>query len=119
VDTRRALRAVGEELRAADIVDFDVETALAFGWLCLPQIAPRTQTSLIDPLAVGNLELIVDVLGGATLLKVMPRAPHPRRHPHRPRRRVRGARGHATLLSERLCWYWGMFRIKPIARSPL
>lgn len=71
VDTAAALRAVAEELRAADIIGLDVETALDFGTLCLVQIATRRRTFLIDPLAVGDLKLIIDVLSGTTPLKVI------------------------------------------------
>jgi ATP-dependent Lhr-like helicase len=79
VDTPAALHAVSEELRAADIVGLDVETALDFGTLCLLQIATRARTFLIDPLAVGDLELLADVLGGTTPLKVIHNARFVRR----------------------------------------
>jgi ATP-dependent Lhr-like helicase len=79
VDTPAALRAVGEELRAADVVGLDVETALDFGTLCLLQIATRNRTFLIDPLAVGDLKPITDVLSGAVPLKVIHNARFERR----------------------------------------
>ncbi|RKH71355.1 DEAD/DEAH box helicase [Corallococcus interemptor] len=79
VDTLAALRAVSEELRAAEVVGLDVETALDFGTLYLLQIATRTRTFLIDPLAVGDLQPIVDVLSGPTPLKVIHNARFERR----------------------------------------
>jgi ATP-dependent Lhr-like helicase len=71
VDTPAALRAVSQELRAADVVGLDVETALDFGTLCLVQIATHQRTFLIDPLAVDDLTPIVEVLGGAVPVKVI------------------------------------------------
>lgn len=79
VDTPAALRAVSDELRAADVVGLDVETALDFGTLCLVQIATRKRTFLIDPLAVGDLKPIIDVLGGAVPVKVIHNARFERR----------------------------------------
>ena len=79
VDTPAALRAVSEELRSADVVGLDVETALDFGTLCLLQIATRTRTFLIDPLAVGDLKPIIDVLGGSVPVKVIHNARFERR----------------------------------------
>lgn len=79
VDTPVALRAVSDELRAADVVGLDVETALDFGTLCLVQIATRTKTFLIDPLAVGELKPINDVLSGPAPLKVIHNARFERR----------------------------------------
>ncbi len=79
VDTPAALRAVSEELRSADVIGLDVETALDFGTLCLLQIATRTRTFLIDPLAVGDLKPIIDVLGGAVPVKVIHNARFERR----------------------------------------
>ena len=79
VDTPAALRAVSEELRAADVVGLDVETALDFGTLCLLQIATRERTFLVDPFAVGDLKPIVDVLSGTRPLKVIHNARFERR----------------------------------------
>lgn len=79
VDTPAALRAVRKELRAADVVGLDVETALDFGTLCLVQIATRTRTFLIDPLAVGDLKPIIDVLSGPVPVKVIHNARFERR----------------------------------------
>jgi ATP-dependent Lhr-like helicase len=79
VDTPAALRAVSEELRAADVIGLDVETALDFGALCLLQIATRKRTFLIDPLAVGDLKPILDVLSGAVPVKVIHNARFERR----------------------------------------
>lgn len=79
VDTPAALSAVSAELRAADVVGVDVETSLDFGTLCLLKIATRERTFLIDPLAIGDLEPIVDVLGGAAPLKVIHNARFERR----------------------------------------
>ncbi len=79
VDTPAALRAISEELRAAEVVGLDVETALDFGTLYLLQIATRTRTFLIDPLAVGDLKPIVDVLSGPAPLKVIHNARFERR----------------------------------------
>ncbi len=79
VDTPAALRDVAEQLRAVDVIGLDVETTLDFGTLCLVQIATRTRTFLIDPLAVGDLEPIVDILSGATPLKVIHNAQFERR----------------------------------------
>jgi len=79
IDTPAALRAVSEELRAADIVGLDVETALDFGTLCLLQIATRQRTFLVDPFAVGDLKPLVDVLSGTLPLKVIHNARFERR----------------------------------------
>lgn len=79
VDTPAALRAVSEELRAADVVGLDVETALDFGTLCLLQIATRRRTFLIDPMAVGDLKPILDVLSGEVPVKVIHNARFERR----------------------------------------
>lgn len=79
IDTPAALRAVSEELRAADVVGLDVETALDFGTLCLLQIATRERTFLVDPFAVGDLKPIVDVLSGTRPLKVIHNAQFERR----------------------------------------
>jgi hypothetical protein len=79
VDTPAALRAVSDELRAADVVGLDVETALDFGTLCLLQIATPKRTFLIDPLAVGDLKPIVDVLSGSVPVKVIHNARFERR----------------------------------------
>ncbi|MFO0554340.1 MAG: DEAD/DEAH box helicase [Polyangiaceae bacterium] len=79
VDTPAALRAVSEALRAATVVGLDVETALDFSTLCLVQIATRTRTFLIDPLAVGDLKPIIDVLSGPTPTKVIHNARFERR----------------------------------------
>jgi ATP-dependent Lhr-like helicase len=48
VDTPGALRAISDELRSAEVVGLDVETALDFGTLCLLQIATRKRTYLVD-----------------------------------------------------------------------
>lgn len=79
VDTPAALRAVREELRATEVVGLDVETALDFGTLCLVQIATRKRTFLIDPLAVGDLKPIIDVLSGPVPVKVIHNARFERR----------------------------------------
>lgn len=79
VDTPAALRAVGDELSAADVVGLDVETALDFGTLCLLQIATRKRTFLIDPLAVGDLKPIIDILSGSVPVKVIHNARFERR----------------------------------------
>jgi ATP-dependent Lhr-like helicase len=79
VDTPAGLRLVAEELRVADVVGLDVETALDFGTLCLLQIATRTRTFLVDPFAVGDLKAMVDVLSGAPPLKVIHSARFERR----------------------------------------
>jgi ATP-dependent helicase Lhr and Lhr-like helicase len=79
VDTPAALRVVSEELCAADVVGLDVETALDFGTLCLLQIATRQRTFLVDPLAVGDLKPIIDVLSGTTPVKVIHNARFERR----------------------------------------
>lgn len=79
VDTPAALRAVSEQLRTADVVGLDVETTLDFGTLCLLQIATRKRTFLIDPLAVGDLEPIIDILRGAIRVKVIHNAQFERR----------------------------------------
>jgi ATP-dependent Lhr-like helicase len=79
VDTPAALRAVSEALRATDVVGVDVETELDFDTLCLLQIATRTRTFIIDPLAVGDLEPIVEVLSRPTPLKVIHNARFERR----------------------------------------
>jgi ATP-dependent Lhr-like helicase len=79
VDTPAGLRAVSEELRVADVVGLDVETALDFGTLCLMQIATRNRTFLIDPFAVGDLKPVIDVLSGTRPLKVIHNARFERR----------------------------------------
>jgi ATP-dependent Lhr-like helicase len=79
VDTPAALRAVSEELRTADVVGLDVETTLDFGTLCLLQIATNNRTFLIDPLAVGDLKPIIDILSGAVPVKVIHHAQFERR----------------------------------------
>ncbi len=79
VDTPAGLRAVAEELRRADVVGLDVETALDFGTLCLVQIATRQRTYLIDPFAVGDLNPLVDVLNGVQPVKVIHNARFERR----------------------------------------
>ncbi|WP_437907571.1 DEAD/DEAH box helicase [Sorangium sp. So ce327] len=79
VDTPAALRSVSQDLRAADIVGLDVETALDFSTLCLVQIATRNRTFLIDPLAVGDLKPIVDILSGSVPVKVIHNARFERR----------------------------------------
>lgn len=79
VDTPAGLRAVAEELRVADIVGLDVETALDFGTLCLVQIAMHSCTFLIDPFAVGDLKPIIDVLSGERPIKVIHNARFERR----------------------------------------
>ena len=79
IDTPAALRAASAELRAADVVGLDVETALDFGTLCLVQIATRARTYLIDPFAVGDLTPLIDVMNGARLTKVIHNARFERR----------------------------------------
>jgi hypothetical protein len=79
VDTTAALRAVSEELRSADVLGLDCETTLDFGTLCLVQISTRQRTFLIDPLALGHLEPIVDVLSGAVPVKIIHNASFERR----------------------------------------
>lgn len=79
VDTPAALHALGAEMRAVDVVGLDIETALDLGTLCLLQIATRQRTFLIDPFAVGDLKPIIDVLSGATPLKVIHNARFERR----------------------------------------
>ena len=79
VDTPAGLRAVSEELTAADLVGLDVETALDFGTLCLIQIATAERTYLIDPFAVGDLKPLVDVLNGSRPIKVIHNARFERR----------------------------------------
>jgi hypothetical protein len=79
VDTPAGLRAVSDELRVADVVGLDVETALDCGTLCLMQIATRNRTFLIDPFAVGDLKPVVDVLSGTRPLKVIHNARFERR----------------------------------------
>ena len=71
VDTPAALRSVSEELRTAQVVGLNVETALDLGTVCLLQIATRQRTFLIDPFTVGDLTPIVAVLSGETPLKVI------------------------------------------------
>lgn len=78
VDTPAALRSVSEELRVAEVVGLDVETALDFGTLCLVQIATRKRTFLIDPLAV-DLMPIVDLLSAPMPVKVIHNARFERR----------------------------------------
>jgi ribonuclease D len=70
---------VSDELRVADVVGLDVETALDFGTLCLLQIAAPNRTFLIDPLAVGDLKPIIDVLSGSVPVKVIHNARFERR----------------------------------------
>jgi ribonuclease D len=56
-----------------------VETALDFGTLCLLQIATRQRTFLIDPFSVGDLKPLIEVLNGATPVKVIHNARFERR----------------------------------------
>lgn len=79
IDTPAALRAAGEDLRTADVVGLDVETALDLGTLCLLQIATRARTYLIDPFAVGDLTPLNEVLNGARPTKVIHNARFERR----------------------------------------
>ena len=79
VDTPEALEAVAEELRAADVIGLDVETALDFDTLCLLQVATDQRTFLIDPFTVGDLKPLVDVLSGTKPFKVI----HNARFEHR------------------------------------
>jgi ATP-dependent Lhr-like helicase len=79
IDTPAALRAASADLRAADVVGLDVETALDFGTLCLVQIATRARTYLIDPFAVGDLTPLIDVMSGAGPTKVIHNARFERR----------------------------------------
>jgi ATP-dependent Lhr-like helicase len=79
IDTPAGLRAASGELRAADVVGLDVETALDFGTLCLVQIATRARTYLIDPFAVGDLTPLIDVMNGARPTKVIHNARFERR----------------------------------------
>jgi ATP-dependent Lhr-like helicase len=79
VDTPEALQEIVSELRGEDVVGLDVETSLDLGTLCLVQVATRTKTFLIDPLAIGDLTPIVDVLGAATPLKIIHNARFERR----------------------------------------
>lgn len=79
IDTPTALRVASEELRAADVVGLDVETALDFGTLCLIQIATRKRTYLIDPFAVGGLTPLIDVMSGTGPTKVIHNARFERR----------------------------------------
>lgn len=79
VDTPAALRAVREDLLAAEVIGLDVETTLDFGTLCLVQIATKHRTYLIDPFAVGDLKPLVDVLGGCRPVKVIHNAHFERR----------------------------------------
>jgi ATP-dependent Lhr-like helicase len=79
IDTPAALRATAEELRGEDIVGLDVETALDFGTLCLLQIATRRRTYLVDPLGVGDLKPLIDVLNRTRPTKVIHNARFERR----------------------------------------
>jgi len=79
VDTPSALCTLSDELRTADVLGLDVETALDFGTLCLLQIATRERTYLVDPFAVGDLRPIWDVLSGTRPLKVIHNARFERR----------------------------------------
>lgn len=79
VDTPEALRAVIDELRRADVVGLDVETALDSDTLCLLQLATRTRTFLIDPLALGDLKPLEDVLSSLAPVKIIHNARFERR----------------------------------------
>lgn len=79
VDTPAALRDAATELRAAQIVGLDVETALDFGTLCLIQIATPARTYLIDPFAVGSLDPVRELLMASTPIKVIHNAQFERR----------------------------------------
>jgi ATP-dependent Lhr-like helicase len=79
IDTPAALRAASDELRTADVVGLDVETALDFGTLCLVQIATRSRTYLIDPFATADLKPLTDVLNGPRPIKVIHNARFERR----------------------------------------
>lgn len=71
VDTPAALRALAQELRTAEVIGLDVETALDFGTLYLVQVATRDKTYLIDPLAVGELTPLAQVFAAPKPVKVI------------------------------------------------
>jgi len=79
IDTPAALRAVTDELAAAEVIGLDVETTLDFGTLCLVQIATRGRTYLIDPFAVGDLQPLGRVLSASVPRKVIHNASFERR----------------------------------------
>ncbi len=71
VDTAEGLSAAVQELRVADVVGLDVETALDLGTLCLIQIATRDRTYVIDPFAVGEVQTLGEVFAKALPVKVI------------------------------------------------
>jgi ATP-dependent Lhr-like helicase len=71
VDTPEALRTAADELRTADLVGLDVETALDSATLCLLKLATAERTFLIDPFAVASLEPLRDVLTRPSPMKVI------------------------------------------------
>ncbi len=79
VDNASGLGAAVAELRAADVVGLDVETALDFGTLCLIQLATAERTFLIDPFSVGSLEPLRTMLAAETPVKVIHNARFERR----------------------------------------
>jgi ATP-dependent Lhr-like helicase len=79
IDAPSALRALGQELRREEVVGLDVETTLDFRTLCLLQIATKGRTYLVDPLAVGDLGPLAEVLGAERPIKVIHNARFERR----------------------------------------
>lgn len=71
VDSPAALRSIAQELLRAEVIGLDVETGLDFGTLCLIQIAVPGQTYLIDPLAVGELTPLAELLAASRPVKVI------------------------------------------------
>jgi ATP-dependent Lhr-like helicase len=71
IDSPIALRTAADELRSAEVVGLDVETALDFGTLCLVQVATNATIYLIDPFTVGDLEPLREALASAKPVKVI------------------------------------------------
>lgn len=65
------LRALCEELRGETWLGLDVETTIQSRTLCLVQIASPRATYLLDALELSELDALGDLLGDASIVKVI------------------------------------------------
>lgn len=79
VGTREEFVSTCAELAQQEVIGLDVETDIWTRRLCLIQVATKAFTAIIDPLAVGSLDVLAAALGSAKPIKVIHNAPFERR----------------------------------------
>ncbi len=79
VDSAAGLDRLVEQLRDADVLALDVETALDFSSLCLVQVGTTARTWIVDALRVPNLLPLAPIFSSKTVIKVIHNAKFERR----------------------------------------